>query len=102
MRERGARAARGPERAWQPAPFRRRPAQSEFVTAESGGGSVLIARADKVGNWEMFKLFTHPQNGDSRVFQALGGHAWRADGDGGGLVDCRGVTPLGWEEFQVV
>jgi hypothetical protein len=74
----------------------------KFVTAESGGGSVLIARADKVGNWEMFKLFTHPQNGDSRVFQALGGHAWRADGDGGGLVDCRGVTPLGWEEFQVV
>jgi hypothetical protein len=74
----------------------------KFVTAESGGGSMLIARADKVGNWEMFKLFTHPQNGDFRVFQALGGHAWRADGDGGGLVDCRGVTPLGWEEFAVV
>jgi hypothetical protein len=74
----------------------------KFVTAESGGGSMLIARADKVGNWEMFKLFTHPQNGDFRVFQALGGHAWRADGDGGGIVDCRGVTPLGWEEFAVV
>ena len=74
----------------------------KFVTAESGGGSVLIARADKVGNWEQFKLFTHPQNGDFRVFQALGGHAWRADGDGGGLVDCRGMTPLAWEEFAVV
>ena len=74
----------------------------KFVTAESGGGSVLMARADKVGNWEMFKLFTHPQNSDFRVLQALGGHAWRADGDGGGLVDCRGVTPLAWEQFQIV
>ncbi len=72
-----------------------------FVTAEAGGGSMLVARADKVGSWEMFKLFTHPQNSDFRVFQALGGHTWRATGDGGGLVDCRGVKPLGWEEFTV-
>lgn len=73
----------------------------KFVTAESGGGSMLIARADKVGNWEKFKLFDHPQNSDFRVIQALGGHAWRADGDGGGLVDCRGLTPLGWEQIAV-
>lgn len=77
-------------------------ANGKFVTAESGGGSLLIARADKVANWELFKLFTHPQNGDAKVLQALGGHAWRADGDGGALVDCRGVTPLAWEQFTVV
>jgi len=77
-------------------------ANGKFVTAENGGGTILAARADKIGDWELFKLFTHPQNSDYSVFQALGGHAWRADGDGGGLVDCRGLTPLGWEEIQIV
>lgn len=77
-------------------------ANGKFVTAENGGGNALIARGDRVGHWEMFKMFRHPMNPNAKVFRALGGHCWRSQGDGGAMVDCRAIEPKGWEEFLVL
>ena len=73
-----------------------------FLCAESGGGRELVANRSVVGNWEMFKMLPSPINPNKRVFQALGGHYWCADGGGDAGVDCTRINADAWESFLVV
>jgi hypothetical protein len=75
-------------------------ANGEYVSAEGGGGDVLNANRDAIGQWETFSLIALG-NGEVAI-QTSNGHYLSAEGGGGqGVATNRDVPGL-WETFKLI
>lgn len=78
---------------------------NQYVVAENGGGSILMANRDSSGVWETFTLYDLNGgtlvNGDQVALITWGGYAVRAEGGGGSTIDAT-ATDIGiWETFVI-
>jgi hypothetical protein len=72
----------------------------QFVAAENGGGSVLIANRSHVGVWE--ELYLHSLGGNFYALQTYSGHFVCAEGGGGSVVLANRGAVGPWETFELI
>jgi hypothetical protein len=73
---------------------------SQFVAAEGGGGSYLVANRTDANAWEQFVLV--PQPGGGTALMASNGMYVAAEGGGNGEVNANRTTIGPWETFFLV
>jgi len=76
-----------------------------FLSAEWGGGGILHAIPELVGDFETFTLIDLNggalESGDLVNIQTYGNYFVVAEGGGGGVVNANRTVPLSWETFRI-
>jgi len=72
----------------------------QYVAANNGGGSEVVAWWDTIGGWETFEY--NNIGGMNRTFRTPTGHYLSAINGGGGEVRADATTVGAWETFEIV
>jgi len=76
-------------------------ATGQWVAAEGGGGSYLVANRGAIGPWEQFGMSEVVPASNLVTLRAANGQYVAAENGGGGAVNANRNSPGPWEEFTV-